>query len=68
MSRIGGRLGSRGVSLCGVVVEIPPFDYLGSNLCVEGQCLAGSLTGVVASKSVTEAFKGTLGPFGKRPY
>ena len=25
-----------------------------------GQCQLGSLTGVVASKSVTEAFKGTL--------
>ena len=34
----------------------------------EGHRLVGSLTGVVASKSVTEAFKGTLGPFGKRPY
>ena len=33
-----------------------------------GHCLAGSLTGVVASKSVTEASKGTLRPFGKRPY
>jgi hypothetical protein len=28
--------------------------------------LAGSLTGVVASKSVTEAFKGTLSTFGNR--
>ena len=36
--------------------------------CVRGHCLVGSLTGVVASKSVTEASKGTLGPFGKRPY
>ena len=25
------------------------------------------MTGVVASKSVTEASKGALGPFGKRP-
>ena len=66
MSRIGGRLRSRGVSLCGVVVEIPPFDYLGSNLWIEGQCLAGSLTGVVASKSVTEAFKGTFITVGNR--
>ena len=32
-----------------------------------GHCLAGSLTGVVASKSVTEASKGTLGPIGNRP-
>ena len=26
----------------------------------EGQCLVGSLTGVVASQNVTEAFKGLL--------
>ena len=26
------------------------------------------MIGVVASKSVTEAFKGTLGPFGNRPF
>ncbi len=32
-----------------------------------GHCLAGSLTGVVASKSVTEASKGTLRPIGNRP-
>ena len=30
------------------------------------QCLVGSLTGVVASKIVTEAFKGTLSTFGNR--
>ncbi len=28
--------------------------------------MVGSLTGVVASKSVTEAFKGTLSPVGNR--
>ena len=33
-----------------------------------GHRLAGSLTGVVASKSVTEASKGALGPIGNRPY
>ena len=33
-----------------------------------GPRLAGSLTGVVASKSVTEASKGALGPIGNRPY
>ena len=32
-----------------------------------GHCLAGSLTGVVASKSVTEAPKGSLRPIGNRP-
>ena len=31
-----------------------------------GHCLVGSLTGVVASKSVTEAFKGTLRTVGNR--
>ena len=31
-----------------------------------GQCLVGSLTGVVASKSVTEASQGTLKAFGNR--
>ena len=31
-----------------------------------GQCLVGSLTGVVASKRVTEASKGTLRPIGNR--
>ena len=30
------------------------------------QCLVGSLTGVVASKRVTEAFKGTLSTLGNR--
>ena len=33
---------------------------------MRGHCLAGSLTGVVASKSVTEAPKGTLRPIGNR--
>ena len=32
-----------------------------------GQRLVGSLTGVVASKSVTEASKGSLRPIGNRP-
>ncbi len=34
---------------------------------MQGPRLAGSLTGVVASKSVTEASKGALGPIGNRP-
>ena len=33
-----------------------------------GHCLVGSLTGVVASKSVTEASKGTLGLVGNQPW
>ena len=32
----------------------------------QGQCLAGSLTGAVASQRVTEALKGSLGPVGNR--
>ena len=31
-----------------------------------GHCVAGSLTGVVASKRVTEAFKGMLSTLGNR--
>ena len=34
---------------------------------MRGHCLVGSLTGVVASKSVTEASKGTLGLVGNQP-
>ena len=33
---------------------------------VQGQCLAGSSTGAVASQRVTEALKGPLGPVGNR--
>ena len=32
----------------------------------DGQCVVGSLTGVVASKRVTEASKGTLSTLGNR--
>ena len=56
-----------GASLCGAILEIRPFGCLRSNAQMRGHCLVGSLTGVVASKSVTEASKGALGPFGKRP-
>ena len=35
---------------------------------MQGPRLVGSLTGVVASKSVTEASKGTLRPIGNRPW
>ena len=35
--------------------------------CMRGPRLVGSLTGVVASKSVTEAPKGALRPIGNRP-
>ena len=67
MCRIGRRLRSRYASICGAAVEIRPFDYLSSNPRLRGHCLVGSLTGVVASKSVTEASKGALRPIGNRP-
>ena len=38
---------------------------LASHPCRE-QCLAGSLTGAVASQRVTEALKGSLSPVGNR--
>ena len=66
MCRIGRRLRSRYASICGVAVEIRPFDYLSSNPLMRGHCLVGSLTGVVASKSVTEASKGALTTIGNR--
>jgi hypothetical protein len=67
MCRIGGRLRSGGASSRGVVLEIPPFIHLESNPDQFGRhCLVGSLTGVVASKRVTEAFKGTLSTLGNR--
>ena len=65
MCRIGGRLRSGDASLRGVDVEIPPFGYLGSNL-LKGHRLVGSLTGVVASKRVTEASQGPLSADGNR--
>ena len=54
-------------SICGAAVEIRPFDYLSSNSWMRGHCLVGSLTGVVASKIVTEASKGALRTIGNRP-
>ena len=68
MCRIGGRRRSRHASVCGVAVEIPPFAYLEPNFWIEGHCVVGSLTGVVASKRVTEAFKGTLSTLGNRAW
>ena len=58
-------MGHSGAS--GVVVEIPPFAYLRPNSPVgRGQFVEGSLTGVVASKRVTEAAKGSLSTLGNR--
>ncbi len=65
MCRIGGRLRSGHASACGVVLEIPPFLYFDSNSAKSGgHCVVGSLTGVVASKKVSEACKGTLSMVG----
>ena len=66
MCRIGGRLRSGDASFRGVAVEIPPFVRLAPNPHERRQCLVGSLTGVVASKRVTEAPKGTLSTVGNR--
>ena len=35
---------------------------------IRGECVVGSLTGVVASKKVTEAFKGSLSTLGNRAW
>ncbi len=53
-------------SSVGVAVEIRPFGYLSSNSLLRGHCLVGSLTGVVASKRVTEASQGALTTIGNR--
>ena len=66
MCRIGGSLGSAGASRCGGTLEIRPFIHLEPNPREGRHCLVGSLTGVVASKKVTEAFKGTLSTLGNR--
>ena len=65
MCRIGGRLRMVDASQSGVAVEIPPFRCLGSN-SGRGHRLEGSLTGVVASKKVTEASQGPLSTNGNR--
>ena len=68
MCRIGRRLRSSDASHCGVILEIRPFNCLSPNSAIcGGHCMVGSLTGVVASKRVTEAPKGTLSTIGNRP-
>ena len=67
MCRIVRRQRSGDASHRGVDVEILTFAHLVSNARKRGHCLVGSLTGVVASKSVTEASKGALRPIGNRP-
>ena len=56
--------------LWGGNLEIPPLFGSGPNpgrYPVVGQHLVGSLTGAVASQTVTEAPNGPLGPDGNRP-
>ena len=48
------------------MLKYGPFDVWILTRGVRGHCMVGSLTGVVASKSVTEASKGTLRPIGNR--
>ena len=68
MCRIVRRQRDGDASRRGAAVEILTFAHPVSNARVKrGHCLAGSLTGVVASKSVTEAPKGSLRPIGNRP-
>ena len=66
MCRIGRRLRSGYASIRGAAVEIRPFCCLDANLENQGHRLVGSLTGVVASKRVTEAPKGALRTIGNR--
>ena len=67
MCSIGGRRRSRAARSCGANVEIPPLLCLLPNSgFLREQWLLGSLTGVVASKRVSEAFKGPLSPLGNR--
>ena len=67
MCRIVRRQRTGNASYRGAAVEILTFAHLVSNAQKCGHCLVGSLTGVVASKRVTEASKGALRPIGNRP-
>ena len=67
MCRIVRRPRDGDASRRGADVEILTFAHLVSNSQMRGHCLVGSLTGVVASKRVTEASKGALRPIGNRP-
>ena len=66
MCRIAGRIRSGVARRRGSVVEIPAFVCPGPNPYIREQCVVGSLTGVVASKRVTEASKGALNTVGNR--
>ncbi len=70
MYRIGGRRRSEGASPGGADVGIPPSVRWASNrgpIPAAGQCLAGSLTGAVASERVSEALEGPLRMDGNHP-
>ena len=66
MCRIVRRLRDGDASRRGAVVEILTFAHLVTNGLEPGHRLAGSLTGVVASKSLTEASKGAFMTIGNR--
>jgi|JI61114DRNA_FD_contig_121_14496_length_920_multi_3_in_0_out_0_2 hypothetical protein len=67
MCRIGRRLRAGFARNRGAILEIRPFAYLEPNpVSNGGHCVVGSLTGVVASKRVTEASKGALRTIGNR--
>ena len=66
MCRIGGRQRIGTARYRGVDVEIPPFRCVRPNSLEGGHRLEGSLTGVVASKRVTEASQGPLSTNGNR--
>ena len=66
MCRIVRRQRNGDASHRGAVVEILTFAHLVTNSGIRGHCLVGSLTGVVASKRVTEASQGPLSTNGNR--
>ena len=66
MCRIVRRQRNGDASHRGAVVEILTFAHLVTNSEDRGHCLVGSLTGVVASKRVTEASQGALSTNGNR--
>ena len=55
-------------SVRGANVEIPPLLYWFTNGIEDtGHCQVGSLTGAVASETVTEAYQGSLRLVGNQP-
>ena len=55
-------------SVRGAIVEIPPLLYWFTNVITShGHCQVGSLTGAVASETVTEAYQGSLRLVGNQP-